>query len=309
MESNAEASKIQESRPGSKPKSASAADVSPQSGLTSDEARRRLEKFGPNAMPDTSAASVAHGAREILGAGSVDARGCDRARTGARQVCRGRDHRRSPGVQRRTRTVPGEPRPGDPRRAEVAARAECVRPARRRVEDHTRGRTGAGRRGEAFARRRGRRGCAPHRGRSPARPIHAHRRIGTHRSRRRRADLCRSAGTARRGGGGGHGDRSAHQVRPHRGARPHRPCRELPAEGGAARGAQSRRVQRRRHRAAGGLCLLSQDAARRDHPPRPDGGPRIDTGRAAGHLHPCGGARRAGLGKAGRPSDPPLRGG
>ena len=54
MESNAEMSKIQESRPGSKPKSASAADVSPQKGLTSDEARRRLEKFGPNAMPDTS---------------------------------------------------------------------------------------------------------------------------------------------------------------------------------------------------------------------------------------------------------------
>ena len=54
MESKAEASKIQESRPGSKPKSASAADVSPQNGLTSDEAHSRLEKFGPNAMPDTS---------------------------------------------------------------------------------------------------------------------------------------------------------------------------------------------------------------------------------------------------------------
>jgi H+-transporting ATPase len=33
--------------------SASDADVKPLSGLTSDEARRRLEKFGPNAMPDT----------------------------------------------------------------------------------------------------------------------------------------------------------------------------------------------------------------------------------------------------------------
>jgi hypothetical protein len=86
--------------------------------------------------------------------------------------------------------VPGEPRPGDPCRAEVAARAERIRPARRRVEDRARGRTGAGRCGEAFARRRGRRGCAPHRGRSPARPIHAHRRIRAHRSRRRRADLC-----------------------------------------------------------------------------------------------------------------------
>jgi H+-transporting ATPase len=36
------------------PESASAADVSPHNGLTSDEARRRLEKFGPNAMPDTA---------------------------------------------------------------------------------------------------------------------------------------------------------------------------------------------------------------------------------------------------------------
>src|SRR5271157_1155158 len=38
----------------SPPKSVSAADVSPQNGLTSDEARRRLDKFGPNAMPDTA---------------------------------------------------------------------------------------------------------------------------------------------------------------------------------------------------------------------------------------------------------------
>ena len=42
-------------------------------GLTSDEARGRLEKFGPNAVPDTSYASIAHGARKILGARSLDA--------------------------------------------------------------------------------------------------------------------------------------------------------------------------------------------------------------------------------------------
>ena len=35
-------------------KSAGAANAGLQNGLTSDEARRRLEKFGPNAMPDTS---------------------------------------------------------------------------------------------------------------------------------------------------------------------------------------------------------------------------------------------------------------
>jgi H+-transporting ATPase len=38
----------------SRPTSATAADVGLQKGLTSDEARRRVEKFGPNAMPDTS---------------------------------------------------------------------------------------------------------------------------------------------------------------------------------------------------------------------------------------------------------------
>ena len=35
-------------------KSAAAAKDGLQNGLTSDEARRRLEKFGPNAMPDTA---------------------------------------------------------------------------------------------------------------------------------------------------------------------------------------------------------------------------------------------------------------
>src|ERR1039457_465830 len=54
MEAKAEASKIQETRPEWKPQAASAADVSPRNGLTSDEAHSRLEKFGPNAMPDTA---------------------------------------------------------------------------------------------------------------------------------------------------------------------------------------------------------------------------------------------------------------
>ena len=46
----------------------------PSEGLSSDEARARLEKSGPNEMPDTAHAAVAHGAREVLGAGAVDAR-------------------------------------------------------------------------------------------------------------------------------------------------------------------------------------------------------------------------------------------
>jgi H+-transporting ATPase len=43
---------------GSPSKSTGVADVGGQVGLTSDEARGRLEKFGPNAMPDTSAHPV-----------------------------------------------------------------------------------------------------------------------------------------------------------------------------------------------------------------------------------------------------------
>jgi H+-transporting ATPase len=54
MESNVDAPDVQEASPDSKPKSASAADASPRDGLTSNEARERLLKFGPNAVPDTS---------------------------------------------------------------------------------------------------------------------------------------------------------------------------------------------------------------------------------------------------------------
>jgi len=65
------------------PPQASVKDISPPTGLTSAEARRRLEKFGPNAVPDT-ALSTTQGADQVLGAGSLDARGRDRARGGPR---------------------------------------------------------------------------------------------------------------------------------------------------------------------------------------------------------------------------------
>ena len=117
---------------------------------------------------------------------------------------------------------------------------------------------------------------------------------------RGRANLCGSAGAARRGGGRGHGDRSAHQVRPHRGARPNRSCRQFPAEGGFARGAQSRGVQWRRHPAARGLCAGFSRCRLARSSAGTDSGPRFDPGRAAGDLHSGVGARRAGAGEAGR---------
>jgi hypothetical protein len=45
-----------------------------------------------------------------------------------------RDHRRSSGVQCGYRAAPGKPCPGDLCRTQVAARADRIRPARRRME-------------------------------------------------------------------------------------------------------------------------------------------------------------------------------
>jgi len=50
-----------------------AANAGLQSGLTSEEARHRLYKFGPQRGVRYEHASLAYGARKILGARSVDA--------------------------------------------------------------------------------------------------------------------------------------------------------------------------------------------------------------------------------------------
>ena len=58
-------------------------------GLTSEEARSRLEKFGPNAVPDTALHPLRRALTQVLGAGPMDAGSCDRARDCPRQVHRG----------------------------------------------------------------------------------------------------------------------------------------------------------------------------------------------------------------------------
>jgi H+-transporting ATPase len=55
MESNAAPFKLRQSGPEPQAKPVSSANGTSQKGLTSDEARSRLEDIGPNAMPDTSA--------------------------------------------------------------------------------------------------------------------------------------------------------------------------------------------------------------------------------------------------------------
>jgi hypothetical protein len=65
---------------------APAKDVQLPTGLTSDEARSRLEKFGPNAVPDTAIHPIQRALTKFLDARSMDARGCDRARNCSRKV-------------------------------------------------------------------------------------------------------------------------------------------------------------------------------------------------------------------------------
>ena len=54
MRSNAEGAALEPAGARSEPKTAVSADAGSPNGLTSDDARSRLEKSGPNAMPDTS---------------------------------------------------------------------------------------------------------------------------------------------------------------------------------------------------------------------------------------------------------------
>ena len=183
----------------------------------------------------------------------MDARSSHRSRVGAWQIRRGRDYRLSARFQRRARTL-----------QESRAQATLAALKSRLALTASVQRDGAWKTvpaaemvpGDAMKLSLGARRCGgreAHRRRSSARSVHAHRQIRAYRSRRGGPNLRRGAGSARRGGGGGHGDRRAHQIRPHRRTRSHRPRREHSTDGRSARGAQSRRFQRRRHRAAGGL--------------------------------------------------------
>ena len=289
--------------------SPSAGNLAAQTGLTSDEARRRLEKFGPNAMPDTALhplrmaldkfwAPVPWMLEAAIVLELVLGKYVEAAIIAALLV-----------FNAALGLVSGEPRAGDPCRAEVAARADRVGPARRRLENRARRRVGAGRRGEAFARRVVAADVRLTGGEvlldqsmltGESIPIEAGAGVQTYAGAlvRRGEAVAEVTATGARTKFGRTAElvRTAHVVSSQQKA-VLRVVRNLAAFNGVVI------VD------AGGLCRLSRDAARRDHPPRPDGGSRIDTGRAAGHLHPCGGARRAGPGKAGRPSDAPLRGG
>ena len=110
--------------------SPSAKDVPLPAGLTSDEARRRLEKFGPNAVPDTALHPLRRALTKFWAPVPWMLEAAIVLEVALGKYVEACDHRGSPGLQRCSRVFPGRARSGDSCRAEVAARAECFGPSR-----------------------------------------------------------------------------------------------------------------------------------------------------------------------------------
>ena len=67
-------------------------------GLTDEDAHRRLEKFGPNAMPDTALHPLRMALEKFWAPVPWMLEAAIVLEVDARQICRGRDHRRSSGI-------------------------------------------------------------------------------------------------------------------------------------------------------------------------------------------------------------------
>ncbi len=168
-------------------------------GLTSAEARRRRNEFGPNTVSEQVPPRWRVFLAKFWAADSVDARSRDRAPDRARRLCRGRGHRRTAAVQRHAGLHSGRAGERRARRTQEAAGTDRPGPPRRRVGQACRSGAGAGRRDPIAARRLGAGRCR-HRVRiGDARPVDAHRRVDSGRRQCRRPSLCRSAGAARPG--------------------------------------------------------------------------------------------------------------
>ena len=108
------------------PPQASVKDVPLPTGLTSDEARRRLEKFGPNAVPDTALHPLRRALAKFWAPVPWMLEAAIVLELFLGKYVEAANHRGSPGLQRGSGVLPGRARPGDSCRAEVAAGAERV---------------------------------------------------------------------------------------------------------------------------------------------------------------------------------------
>ena len=120
------------------------------SGLTSDEARSRLQKDGSNAMPDVSAHPLRHALAKfwapvpwLLEASIV-------LEVVLHKYFEACGYCGPAGLQRSTSVFPGRSRPGYFKGIELASRLECLRGARWCMEDGT---------GREVSARRSRRSC------------------------------------------------------------------------------------------------------------------------------------------------------
>ena len=181
----------------------------PSGGLSSDEARARLEKSGPNEMPDTTMRPWRMALAKFWAPVPWMLEAAVVLQLVLHEYVEAAVIAVSARLQRRARVLAGGARAGHARRPEVAPGAHGLGATRRCLEEHPRERAGAGGHGEALARRRGGGRRQARRRVGPARSVDAHGRIRPHRSRAGYANLRGGAGAARRG----HGASSPQPVR------------------------------------------------------------------------------------------------
>src|SRR5579875_187250 len=229
---------------------------------------------------------VALGTWQVLGSGTVDARGGDHPATRRPRVRPGGGDRVSPRPERRARILSGKPSSGHARCAQAAVDAQRIGAAGRSMADRARGgrRTG-GRREVVAGHDRPRRRSHPSRKRS-ARPVPADGGVATDRSGSRRERVRRYSRTPRRGDCRSDGDGRANHLWTNGRTRQRCARRELAAEGGLLSRPQLGLFQRRPSMLPAHLRFGAASVSRRDDRARPRRDPGLGSRRVAGGVYP-----------------------
>ena len=130
------------------------AEANPSIGLTSAEAERRRQTFGPNAIPDVSAHALGRALEKFWSPVPWMLEGAIALELVMGKYRRGHGHRASPRFQRRPQLFSGRSGASDACRIEIAACDHGVGSTRRDLETRPRCRACAGRCGETNAGRR-----------------------------------------------------------------------------------------------------------------------------------------------------------